>query len=264
MSDTIQIPDAAAALPADPFPGAEPSAGVEPATPKTPIEVKALELGWNPDYTGEHAKTADEWVIERFDREREKAQKARAKAEKSALMAARVQAQAYDAALRDIQAQRRHAIAQGDAEAVENLDQHAERLKAEKAQIQEGPDYTNAAAWAERNQWLNPNSPEYQPDKANDAEAWFSRYLGQHPGDVDGAIEHVEAKMRQFYGPKPQPDTKPKGNPVEGRRTATGGKPAAKGFHDMPELAQKAALEFEKRTGLNRNDYAKSFFAGAQ
>lgn len=261
MIDTNQIQDGAPPLPAG-FPtGTEPTPDATEATPRSAIEAKAIELGWNPDYAGDHAKTADEWVIERFEREAQSKQKWRAKAHQSAIDASRIQANAAAQAERDLRAQRRQAIQDNNPDAVEIIDEQLERVKQAKAQSQSTLDFAAADAWQARNPWFSHPQTDEEREKASDVAAWFTLYTQQNPGDIDGAVEHIEAKLRRHYADKSEPRSKaPR---VEGGRSIAGGRPAAKGFADLPPAAKEAAVQFEKRGVMSRQEYAKSYFQGA-
>lgn len=254
--------NAIAAFQAATSPAAEAHEAAEASPAVDPIEARALELGWNPDYAGDGAKSAAEWVLQRLDRATASNQKLRTRMSQVVNDAARIQRQTLENAERQLKAQRAQAIEDGNAPAVDALDDQLQRVRTQKADADPKPDLTPVIEWERTNAaWFNEGSPQYDPERAEDVEGWFHAYLKRNPGDFEGVVEHLDAKLRKHYSETPAHKAPQQPARVEGRRSVTGGGKPVKGFADLPDEAKQAAITFEKRGGPTRHEYAKTYWS---
>jgi len=147
--------------------------------------------------------------------------------------------------------EREEAFDAGDREAF----QRADRELAKVATVVEPiiPDETQS--FVERNSNWFQKDPEATAWAVNRADELAKTGLG-HARQL--AIVEREAKQlfpEFFEAEKPKAKPAPLNNP--GARSAS---PARKGFASLPPEAQKAALDFEKKRGINREEYAKIYY----
>lgn len=258
------------------LPGAEPNAtpAATQAAQPGPLEQKALALGWNPDYEGENALDAQSYVLMHLDRALETSEKrkeANAKLRqnlgKMAQENAKISGESYARAIKDLKAQRDAAIEDGDKTAVERLDEQIDHAKQAQAKAKQAdiPGHEEIAEWESKNPWIVQGSAQYDAEATEDAKAFFVAHLNRHPGDTTGALEAVEKKMRKTYpekfgAPKPQQREQPRAPAVEGGRSPAGGKPAARGYADLPPEAKRACDAMVRVSGISKEGYAKNFW----
>lgn len=117
---------------------------------------------------------------------------------------------------------------------------------------QQGPDPV-AAAWVAKNEWFNTDPLAQARAKE------LSEKLSYLP--VADQLAQVERAIRKefpehFPAPaKPAPATQT----AQGRNAIPGNR--VKGFADMPQASQQAAIEMERLNGVKRDDFAKHYWA---
>ncbi len=149
------------------------------------------------------------------------------------------------------EAQFNEAVEVGDAKAARQASEAIKQIETHKPQQGPAPE---AQAFLERNTWM-------ESDK--EAAVWAQTRAGQLAEQGLSAakqLEIVEREAKDFFPqhfkqpdkPKPAPLSKP------GNR---GGKPRGKSFATLPKEAQAEALDFEKRRGVDKEEFAKEYYA---
>ena len=230
---------------------------VEQAEPVT-IEGLAGEMGWRPkeDWKGDPDKwkPAHEYVRSTVDVNRKVVNRLKGVEDQLA----RVARTSVSITEREV-AKERERLMQEREEAFDAGDRdafvRAERELAKVVEVAPAPVPDETHSFVERNaNW-------FQKDK--EATAWAVNRANELAATGLGparqlAIVEREAKAmfpEFFEAEKPKPKAAPLNTP--GARSAVSAK---KGFASLPADAQKAALDFEAKRGINREEYAKIYY----
>lgn len=236
------------------------------------IESEARQMGWRPK--AEFDGAPEEWVDAKeyvgrkplYDRLKEQSKHIRRVEHDMKVVAsgiAEIREQEFNRALATLKAQRKEAMAAGDDNAVEAIDEQAQQVKAAKQQVAETlrSDLTErqqrVAEWEKSTDW-------YKSDRElrADAQEAFETYIKANPDfDVEEALKYVERRVKRLNPDKFQTSerTEKRSAPtVEGNRSPSGGKQNSKGYHDLPEGAKAACDVLVRRGIMTRDDYLKN------
>lgn len=241
--------------------------GVE--TPEEPqglseIEQLAVEIGWNPDYEGDDAKTADEFIRDgreiqntmrdgwRTDRKKidqltGKLNEMNGTIEqmsshfKRAIENERAEARV---AYNKLKAERKDAIADGDADRVDEIEMQMQ-VEQQKTVVPEEPTIDpETRKWLKKNEWFN-------EDEDLQALAIGLEKSGVPLDEITDRVKKLFPDHKLFRGTKPE--KKPPVSPVEG-----GGKPPAKSRATMSvkdlTAPERAAMNDFISQGLYKNE----------
>lgn len=148
--------------------------------------------------------------------------------------------------------ERKDAFDAGDYETFERADQEL-KVVAAKAPEPIIPDETHS--------FIERNASWFQKDQ--EATAWAINRTNElaatglgHARQLAIVEREAKAMFPEFFEAE---KSKPKAAPLNapGSRSAS---PARKGFASLPADAQKAALDFEAKRGINREEYAKIYY----
>jgi len=230
---------------------------VEQAEPVT-VEGLAGEMGWRPkeDWKGDPDKwkPAHEYVRSTVDVNRKVVNRLKGVEDQLA----RVARTSVSITEREV-AKERERLMQEREEAFDAGDRdafvRAERELAKVVEVAPAPVPDETHSFIERNaNWFQ---------KDQEATAWAINRTNELAATGLGharqlAIVEREAKQmfpEFFEAEKPKPKAAPLNTP--GARSAVSAK---KGFASLPADAQKAALDFEAKRGINREEYAKIYY----
>ena len=218
---------------------AEVSSEPEAYVPKDEWEEKAMKIGWDPNKTGDTAVDAKEYVLRKplFNRIEEQSKQLRDLKEqqrKNATHLAQVRKEAYEQAIREIEARRETAVEESNMHEFRRLDQQAKNLN---QQMHQDPIVNNVQAtppeidpeikaFGERSSsWYNDSNAENRKMKAA-AEAVDNFLVKQ--AEIDGKevnvrahLEAIEQEVRRMF-PHRFEQAAPKTAPTQqvGRSTA--------------------------------------------
>lgn len=258
----------------------------EPDEAQQQVEQRARAMGWTPkdQFKGDPSKwrEAAEFV-ERGEREMPlmRAQNKRLEAKVAELSTAikdmgdfmsKTEQRAYDRALSELKAQRKEALAAGDGDTFEKVDDAIEKIKREaaeaaakhKQQAQEPAEDPVYKEWESRNKWLSdPDMQEY---------AEFAAQRLRNGGERSQGAEFLDMVTQKVKAKYPEKFTNPRretANSVEGAAPAP--RKGGKGFADMPadakaaceRMAKNAFAGDEKAMAKFKADYVKNYFEEA-
>lgn len=247
------------------------------------IEARARAMGWTPkeEFKGDPAKWRDAGeFVERGENllPLVKAQNKRLEREVAELKQttrefaehlSKTEQRAYERAIADLKQQRKDALAAGDGEAFEKVDDQIDKLKREaeaKAakradkQADDGPDpvYTE---WESRNPWL-------KDSELSDYAEFAAQKLRQSGEKATGAefLDLVAAKVKAQFPTKFTNPRRETAQAVEG--AAPGRRGSGKTYADMPAEARSACDRMakngfggdEKAMAKFKADYVKQYF----
>lgn len=190
----------------------------------SPVEQKAMEMGWRPkeEFNGDEADfiPADEFVRRKPLFDKIEHQSKEIKSVRKALDAlkehyTKVQETEYRRALKALKSERRDALASGDADKFEQLDdeiknveEQAKKLKEEDiAPVeQESSVHPEFAAWTNRNPWYG--SVKYMKEYADDVGTKLAAQ-GMPPAEVLKAVEAAVKKEFPHKFRNPNKDSAP-------------------------------------------------------
>ena len=231
---------------------------VERAEPVT-IEGLAGEMGWRPkeDWKGDPDKwkPAHEYVRSTVDVNRKVVNRLKGVEDQLA----RVARTSVSITEREV-AKERERLMQEREEAFDAGDRDAfVRAERELAKVVEVAPAKEVPA--ETKSFMERNSSWFEKDPV--ATAWAvnrSVELGERGiTDYGAQLAIVEREAKQMFPEHFATAPKPKAAPLNtpGARSAVSAK---KGFASLPADAQKAALDFEAKRGINREEYAKIYY----
>jgi hypothetical protein len=227
--------------------------GTEPETNDDPIASLASELGWVPQdqFRGdpEKWKPAADFIKTGRDIQQTTAKELRTLREQMERVSGVTSQIVQDKiAERDAywRSQFTQAVEEGDTE-------RAQKLVEQRPTAQ--PDNSMPAetqAWVAKNEWFN-KDPLAQARAIEICERLKHLPVSEQLAQAERGIrkefpEHFPAPAKQ----PPGVQTGQARNPAPSNR--------AKGFADMPADSQKLALDYEKRLGVKREDFAKSYW----
>jgi hypothetical protein len=249
------------------------------------LETRARAMGWTPkeEFRGDPSKWRDAGeFIERGEREVPllRAQNKRLETKIAELERttrdfaehlSKTEQRAYDRALADLKEQRKQALAAGDGDAFEKVDDAIEKLRsdAEKAAAknakQDNPgDDPVYKEWESRNKWLS--EPELQ--EYAEFAAQRMRNNGEKATGAD-FLDLVAKKVKERFPEKFTNPRRESAQSVEG--AAPGPRKGGKAYADMPAEARAACDRMakngfggdEKAMAKFKADYVKQYFEEA-
>lgn len=273
---------------------AQAAEAVKEAPTQNEIEEVAKELGWNPEYEGEDAKTAKEFILNSKDIQ--KTQRNHAKKLQEQLESTRGEVEelrngfsAFEDHIRkttaaevaqwknrvkSLEANRKEALRDGDVDAVERIEKEIETTKQHKPEAPPKasfPGKKDVAKWVGETDWYNPNSSNHNKDAQAYADAIYSdnliydRTTGEPVGlklPVARMLKKIEREVKKEF-PELFEETpaQQKAPAVEGagNRKPTGGKKTkyAK-ISDLPEEFRGSAKQFvEKLRVMTLDQYVE-------
>lgn len=238
-----------------------------PATP-SPIEQKAMEMGWVPQdqWDGE----ADSWrpakefvdrgeLFKKIDDQNRTIKELKKTQEALAKHNARIAEVEYKRALETLKKQKREALADGDADAVIEIDDRIDAVKEAQREVQAQPapqqDVVNPvfAAWQEKNSWYNTNRA--MRAFANEVGLEAAKN-GMSPVE---ALEHVTKEVKKEFADKFQNPRRTAPGAVEGA-TPKGGKTTSDRF-ELTDDERRAMDRFVKQGIITKEKYIEQIKA---
>jgi hypothetical protein len=241
------------------------------------IEEKAKAQGWNPDYKGEKAKTAEQFLEDgkkiapmQAERNEKLANEVMGlKADIKELLenqhkvTAEARKQGYEKGLKKIKDKKIEAAAEADVEKVKALDKEEDKLR---------------ASYASETTTVTPNKPKMDPEFTDD---WHPKNKWYKPGTKDPATIYAEAigkslmdegsrlSGKAFYNAVKK-EVKLVFPDIEGKQpinkldvsdhSSTPSSPGKKSYSDLPPEAKKACDMQVKKYGIKKDDYVKNYF----
>ena len=268
---------------------------VKEAPAQNEIEDVAKELGWNPDYDGEDAKTAREFIIN--SKEIQKTQRDHAKKLKEQLEATRGEVDelrngfsefenhlrtthAADVArwkseIAELKAEHKSAMRDGDVDAAERLERKIEST--EKMQPKEPPKTAfpgakDVAKWVTETEWYNEKASGYNADAKSFADAIYAENFVYGPDGqparmklpVPKLLKKIEREVKkEFPELFEEEQKKPTAPSVEGAGHRVAPKTTKiKSIKDLPDGARQAADRFvNKMKIMTEAEYIKDYLA---
>ena len=261
----------------------------EEATPEpNEIEQIAMELGWNPDFKGDGAKTAKEFILNsraiqdtqkhQNDRLRKQIESKdaehRANAQKiyEHLKAVRdAEVGRLQAEITDLKAQREQAIDDGDSKTVKRLDGKIDKM--ERSIPPEPPKpVASAPNWdpAEVTEWMTEREWTKDPELGKFLDEYVSEFVETRDGkivrvkgDIHRILNAAERKAKELYPEHFETKAKPKAPQVEGAKARPAGSKKTT-FDDLPSDAKKMFREFKDMgVEISQDEYIKDWLAKA-
>lgn len=232
------------------------------------VEEKAKKQGWNPDYDGPNAKTAEEFIAD-GERIAAIASKNNKKLEseledvKGLLKEmqdqqfktlAEAKQQGYQQALKEIEKQQRAAVEDADVEKFDELEKEKKNLK--KPEV-EKPKKEPAIA-PELKAWLKDN-PWYNRDEdLTIAADVYAKSLARRNPDLDPTdfYNKVGKRVKKMF-PENFETERPNNVETPSKKTQSKGK---KKYSDLPPEAKKACDRQVKTMGISQEDYVNEYF----
>lgn len=238
-------------------------------TPQEPsaIEQEAMENGWRPkeefeaneENKGKKWRTAEEFMDRKplFDkideqhrrlRDLEKGLNALAEHNK------KIEASAYERALRELRNERKVALEEGDLVKAEEIRDRIDEVKeAQKQEVKPQPvqnDY--AAAWVQKNEWYLKD-----PDMKAYADGLATQLLNEGIRDPAEALPKIERKVREMFASKFRNPNKERAPAVE----SAGGKQKADTFKLTSKEEEMMNFMLKAGAPISREDYIKQIKA---
>lgn len=254
------------------------------------IEGIAKELGWNPEYEGDDAKTAREFILN--SRDIQKTQRDHAKRLQSEIEELRngfgafqehvkatyeAQVEEYKQKITDLKAERSAAMKDGDVDAVDAIERKLENTAKQKPKAPPNtPNYSQAEVntWFSENAWANPNSREFNQEMANVVDSILSPYaifqgdqIVGYKVSVPRLLEKARKEVKGLYPEKfeKKTDAPPRAPAMEGatnqRQSAAKNKKYSK-LNDFPEEMRRTVDQFVNKMKIKTfeeiaDDYKK-------
>lgn len=228
-----------------------------------PIEALASEMGWVPQdqFRGDPNdwRPAKDFIVKGREINQGLSRELRSVREEVSRMG-RVSSQilADKIAERDAYWADQHAraVKAGDQELADRAVDERIKLKT-AAPANDTPDVPGETqAWIQRNPWFNTDP------LAKVRATELSNSLAQQGVPIDEQLRQVERAIRKEF-----PEHFPTANGKSGAAVQTGGSRKSapvnreKGFNDMPQASQQMAADYERRHGIKKEDFAKSYWA---
>lgn len=231
------------------------------------IESEALKQGYNPNYEGENKKTPKEFLevalthnhvlkerneklSSQFDEIKAELATTREMTKKLVSNFEEQKKKAVEKAISALKAERKEAIADGDADKVEKIDEEIDRQKENVAKPVENPIFT---AWVTENPWYHTNK---RMGAKADTIAKELVESGRYD-DQKEIFDTVADEIKRLY---PEAFVNPKkGSPeVEGGRQSPT-KTSKKSYADLPADAKAACDEFVSNKLMTREEYVTMY-----
>lgn len=231
----------------------------------SPIEQKAMEQGWVPqdqwDGDPEQWRPAKEFLdrgelfrkIEDQNRTIKEFKKVVDDLKRHNAKIAEVE---YKRALEQLKSQKKQAIAEGDGDAVVDIDERIEAVREAQREIAEAPPQEAAAevnpifvAWVEKNQWFNTNKAmrAYANEIGREAAS-----RGMSPTDV---LEYVEREVKKEFAEKfknPRRDA-----PGHVENSSTKGNAGKRETFTLTDEERRVMQRFVRAGALTEEEYIK-------
>lgn len=223
----------------------------EEAHEYTPLEQEAMDQGWRPkeDFQGEPDRFIDaaEFIrrgelFAKIEHQNKELKQVRTALEQLKQHHAKVEKSTYDRAIKDLQQQRKTALAEGDVELFDKLDNDVDELKEARDQFVEQAKNTPATPEVnpEFAQWVSKN-PWYEKDVAMAGAAdRIGIQLARQGIPPMEVLKQVEAKIKEEFPHKFSNPNRTKPSAVE--------TPVVRG---TPNKSRFVPSEEEKRIGMN-------------
>lgn len=231
-----------------------------------PVADLARKIGWKPkeEFAGDPElwKPADEFIVASRDVQKGLSRELKTVREEvsrigrtSAEMSEQIKARAIaerDSYWRGIHKQ---AVEDGNVELAERAVDERTKLKAAAPQPSNDPPAETRDFTEKHKAWFG-----VDPLATSRAKA-LADALAKDGYDIPTQLREVErAIKKEFPEHFPAPAKTPAGVQTAGSRsTDTGSR--QKGFADMPEASRQMALDYEKRHGIKKDDFARSYWA---
>lgn len=266
--------DASSAAPAGDDAGEAQTEGqTQSAAPE--IEEKARKMGWTPkdEFRGDPAKWRDaEEFVDRGEnmlpilrKTVEKQQREMAELQKSILEMreyhSKTEQRAYAKAYGELKAQQMQAVAEGNTEAFQQLDQEIENLQKEVTQKPKDenkaqdvhPDYPE---WEARNRWVKTD-----PVMLAYGEAQVEYIRRTKPGmSYAEQLEEVTKAVKKEFPEKFSNPRRTSAPSVEGATAVA--KKGGKSYADMPKEARETCDRLVRIHKINKDEYVRTYFEG--
>jgi hypothetical protein len=245
----------------------------EQAAPEfSPVELEAMELGWRPkeEFQGDEGKFIDakEFVGRKSLYDKIEAQKNEIKTIRQGVDAlkqhyAHVETRAFEKALKQLEAQQKQAVRDGDADSFESIESQKKALEAERQEFidateqikTEAPQvHPELQAWVNRNPWYS-KEPHMQ---------LFADRLGQRlaasvsAGEITQkqALEKISAAVKEEFPNKFRNPNRDKPSAVEATSKHTSSKPNSS--FKMTSEQELVWKSFERSGLMSKADYIDS------
>jgi hypothetical protein len=220
-----------------------------------PIEQRALEMGWRPktEYEGEEEDFIDakEFVRRKplFDkidsvgkelRETRKALKALQEHHQ------KVKETEYQAALKELRAEKKQALEEGDADKLIEIDEQIAEAKLQQSQAAQEQrreaqqPHPNFVSWVQKNPWYQQNA-ELRTIADQIGTSYAAANLDKGPDEV---LQYVTGRVKKLYPDLFKNPNKERPSAVEGRSSSTSDQKRGDGISDY-------ALTDEERKVMN-------------
>lgn len=237
------------------------------------IEGIAKELGWNPDYDGDDAKTAREFILN--SRDIQKTQRDHAKRLQSEIDELRngfsafqdhvkatyeSQVEEYKQKIADLKAERSAAMKDGDVDAVDAIERKLEATSKKKPKAPPTtPNYSQSEvnSWFDENPWANPHAKEFNQEMANVVDSVLSPYaifqgdqIVGYKVSVPRLLERARREVKDLYPDKfeaPKKKTPPRAPAMEGATNQRQAAPSNRKYtklSDFPEEMRRTVDQF--------------------
>ncbi len=247
----------------------------EQAQPEySPIEIKAMEMGWRPkeEFNGDEADFVDakEFVGRQPLYEGLASTKKQVKALQTALEAlkghyTKVHETSYQKALNDLKAQKKAALKEGEVDTFYEIEEKIEEMEAEKnafmkdqekIQVQEPGIHPELQAWINHNPWYTS-----QPHMRTFADVVGSRIqLEVQAGRMtpSQALKEIEKEVRAEFPNKFRNPNKDKASTVEGSTNKTSSKSSD---FEMTEQERQVMNTLVRQKALTKEEYIRDLKA---
>ena len=184
--------------------------------------------------------------------------------------------QAIDSAIKQLKAKRREAITEGNAEAVEAIDDELDSHKDAKRELEQRQKDAEAANTPDTNQttvayqeWI-PNNKWYEedPQMAADADIIAAQYIdtGRFKSELaimNAVSRRIKTMYPEYFKEQTQGKQAPDGDPVEGAQRTTSRRRKGNKFtyEDLPVDAKKKCDEYiQRKIFAKPEDYVAIYF----
>jgi hypothetical protein len=234
----------------------------------TAIELKAMEMGWRPkeEWHGEEDGfvEAKEFVaraplFEKIDTLGKKYKQVEQTLENLKQHYTKVEAAAFDRALKQLKAERKLALTDGDGDRFEQIDDQIKEVEQQARELEEaaqqpaGPDPAVQAefvAWTRRNVWYT------KDQELRDFADSFGVGLAQRGASPQEVMSQVERAVRKQF---PQKFTNPNKKDVPHTESSSGVQKASKkDDYQLSETERKVMNDFVRSGIMTKEEYIDS------
>lgn len=238
------------------------------------IEEKAKAQGWRPDFKGENAKSAAQFLedgnnIAPMQAERNEKLTNEVLELKSDLkgfidqqhkVTAEARKAGYEKAMAEIKKQKLEAVSEADVEKVKELDREEDKLRknhasetTEQPKNQDDPDFHK---WAPNNKWYKRDSSEKETILADSVGGVLRRTRPELVGPE--FYNEVKKQVALVY---PHINGKKAVNKLDtSDHTSGSGNTDKRSYSDLPPEAKKACDMQVKKYGIKKEEYVKNYF----